>query len=154
MSKLKFQILAQKGNARVSQITLNGITLTTPCFMPVGTKATIKGIILDMLQEPKYIGDLPTIKLILANTFHLYLRPGHELIRDIGGLHEFENWHDGLILTDSGGFQVFSLGNRNSLNRDSQSCNTNSHDVGIKITENGIQFRSPHDGSKHFFSPE
>jgi queuine tRNA-ribosyltransferase len=84
VSKLQFNILASKGKARVGEITLNGVTLTTPCFMPVGTKGTIKGMILDMLQDPKYIGDLPAIKLILANTFHLYLRPGHELVRDAG----------------------------------------------------------------------
>jgi len=69
--------------------------------MPVGTKATIKGMVLDMLQDTKYIGDLPMIKLILANTFHLYLRPGDELVKKAGGLHKFENW-PGLILTDSG----------------------------------------------------
>ncbi len=154
MSKLQFRILAQKGNARVGEITLNGVTLTTPCFMPVGTKATIKGMILDMLQDPKYIGDLPAIKLILANTFHLYLRPGHELVRDAGGLHDFENRHDGLILTDSGGFQVFSLGDRNSLNSGSSDRSQHTHQVGIKITDDGIHFRSPHDGSKHFFGPE
>ena len=78
--------------------------------MPVGTKATIKGLILDLLKDPKYIGThIEPIKLILANTFHLYLRPGSELIRDAGGIHQFENRNDGLILTDSGGFQVFSL---------------------------------------------
>ena len=81
MSKLDFKILKQKGKARVGQITLNGVTLTTPVFMPVGTKATIKGITLDMLQDSHYIGDLNPINLILANTFHLYLRPGDELIK-------------------------------------------------------------------------
>ena len=78
--------------------------------MPVGTKATIKGMPLDMFKDPTYIGDLNPIKLILANTFHLYLRPGDQLIKKAGGLHEFEHRQDGLILTDSGGFQVFSLG--------------------------------------------
>jgi queuine tRNA-ribosyltransferase len=81
MSKLQFDILAQCNKARVGRISLNNVSLTTPVFMPVGTKATIKGMILDMLQDPKYLGDLPEIKLILANTFHLYLRPGHELVR-------------------------------------------------------------------------
>lgn len=84
MGKLDFKILKQKGNARVGQITLNGVTLTTPVFMPVGTKATIKGIALDMLKDPTYIGDQNPIKLILANTFHLYLRPGDELIKKAG----------------------------------------------------------------------
>ena len=109
MWKLDFKILKQKWNARVWQITLNGVTLTTPVFMPVGTKATIKGMPLDMLKDPTYIGDLNPIKLILANTFHLYLRPGDELIKKAGWLHQFEHRQDGLILTDSGGFQVFSL---------------------------------------------
>jgi len=108
MSKLDFKILKQKWNARVWQLTLNGITLTTPVFMPVGTKATIKWIVLDMLKDPKYIWNLPEIKLILANTFHLYLRPGDELIKEAWGLHTFEN-RDKLILTDSWWFQVFSL---------------------------------------------
>jgi len=84
MSKLNFNILKQKGKARVGQITLNGVTLTTPVFMPVGTKATIKGITLDMLQDANYIGDLTPINLILANTFHLYLRPGDDIIRRAG----------------------------------------------------------------------
>ncbi|MFA7298880.1 MAG: tRNA guanosine(34) transglycosylase Tgt [Candidatus Absconditabacterales bacterium] len=153
MSKLAFKILKQKGNARVGEITLNGVTLTTPVFMPVGTKATIKGIVLDMLKDPKYIGDLPEIKLILANTFHLYLRPGDELIKEAGGLHTFEN-RDKLILTDSGGFQVFSLGlgknDAGSIIQDGGG----SHDVKMKLMEDGVKFRSPYDGSKHMFTPE
>ena len=154
MSKLKFKILKQKGNARVWQITLNGITLTTPVFMPVGTKATIKGMILDMLKDKKYIWDLPEIQLILANTFHLYLRPGDELIKEAWWLHSFENW-DKLILTDSGGFQVFSLG----LGKNDEWWKMNnewwwSHEVKMKLMENGVKFRSPYDGSKHEFTPE
>ncbi|MCX6822665.1 MAG: tRNA guanosine(34) transglycosylase Tgt [candidate division SR1 bacterium] len=158
MNKLKFKILKQVGNARVGEITLNGVTLQTPIFMPVGTKATIKGMVLDMLQDTKYIGDLPAIKLILANTFHLYLRPGDELIKKAGGLHKFENWNS-LILTDSGGFQVFSLG----LGKDDDkqippnpplSSGGDKHDVKIKLTEEGVKFRSPYDGSKHMFTPE
>ena len=102
--------------------------IETPIFMPVGTQATVKA----MTPE-----ELKTIeaKIILSNTYHLYLRPGHELIREAGGLHRFMHW-DRPILTDSGGFQVFSL---NDLN---------------KITEDGVAFRSHLDGSKHFFSPE
>lgn len=153
MSKLDFKILKQKGNARVWQITLNGITLTTPVFMPVWTKATIKWIVLDMLKDPKYIWDLPEIKLILANTFHLYLRPGDELIKEAWGLHTFENW-DKLILTDSGGFQVFSLW----LGKNAESTiiqdNWWAHEVKMKLTEDGVKFRSPYDGSKHMFTPE
>ncbi|MFA5747640.1 MAG: tRNA guanosine(34) transglycosylase Tgt [Candidatus Absconditabacterales bacterium] len=158
MGKLKFKILKKKGNARVGQINLNGVKLTTPVFMPVGTKATIKGLILDLLKDKKYIGDPTPIKLILANTFHLFLRPGDELIKKFGGLHKFENW-DGLILTDSGGFQVFSLGlNKRGRTKD-QGIEVNGndtflHDVKLKLTEEGIHFCSPYDGSKHFFSPE
>ena len=151
MSKLNFKILKQKGKARVGEITLNGIPLKTPIFMPVGTKATIKGLILDLLQDPHYIGNqIEPIKLILANTFHLYLRPGSKIVQAAGGLHQFENWKDGLILTDSGGFQVFSLGLANQKFNDQK----HTHKVGIKLTEEGVKFRSPYDGSKHIFTPE
>ena len=155
MSKLDFKILKQYGNARVWQITLNGVTLTTPVFMPVGTKATIKGLPLDMLKDPTYIWDLPEIQLILANTFHLYLRPGDELVKAAWGLHTFEH-RDKLILTDSGGFQVFSLGlSKNwKLKIENQKLSEGSHDVKMKLTENGVKFRSPYDGSKHEFTPE
>lgn len=132
MSKLDFKILKQKGNARVGEISLNGVRLKTPVFMPVGTKATIKGLILDILQDPKYIGQqIPPINLILANTFHLYLRPGSKIVQTAGGLHQFENWKNGLILTDSGGFQVFSLGLSNQKFNDQK----HTHKVGIKLTE-------------------
>jgi len=151
MSKLKFSILKKRRNARVWEIELNGVKLQTPVFMPVGTKATIKWLVLDMLKDPKYIGDLPIINLILANTFHLYLRPGDELIKKAGGLHKFEN-RDGLILTDSGGFQIFSLGlkegSENKLRDEFE------HELRLKLTEEGVNFRSIYDGSKHFFSPE
>jgi len=102
MSKLSFRVLKTRGNARVGEITLNGVTLTTPVFMPVGTKATVKGLIPEMLYNPEFIGNsLPPIQLILANTFHLYLRPGEQIIKEAGGLHTFEH-RDKLILTDSG----------------------------------------------------
>lgn len=103
-------------------------TIETPCFMPVGTQATVKGMSPDELKEMD-------AQIILSNTYHLYLRPGHELIKEAGGLHGFMNW-DRPILTDSGGFQVFSL---SSLR---------------KITEEGVEFRSHIDGSKKFLSPE
>ncbi len=106
-----------------------------------------------MLKDPTYIWDLPEIKLILANTFHLYLRPGDELIQEAWGLHTFEN-RDKLILTDSGGFQVFSLW----LGKDDAWSIIQdwwwSHDVKMKLTEDGVKFRSPYDGSKHMFTPE
>ncbi len=103
-------------------------TVETPIFMPVGTQATVK------TMTPEEVRDVGG-RLILSNTYHLYLRPGHELIREAGGLHRFMNW-SGPILTDSGGFQVFSLG---PLRR---------------VTEEGVTFRSHIDGSEHFFSPE
>lgn len=102
--------------------------IETPIFMPVGTQATVKSMTPEELEEIE-------AQIILSNTYHLYLRPGHNLIKEAGGLHKFMNW-DRPILTDSGGFQVFSLG---SLR---------------KITEEGVEFRSHHDGSKHFISPE
>lgn len=144
-SKLKFTIQATKGKARAGTIELNWITVQTPCFMPVGTKATIKWLFLDMMRDAHYLGeDLPPINLILANTYHLYLRPWAELIKNHGWLHKFENrpW---LILTDSWGFQVFSLW----LSKTSKSGKPLA-----KLTEDGIKFRSIHDGSSHFFSPE
>lgn len=151
MSKLQFKVLKQKWNARVWEITLNGITLRTPIFMPVGTKATIKGLFLDMLQDPKYIGEhIDPIKLILANTFHLYLRPGSKIVKDAGGLHNFENWKNGLILTDSWGFQVFSLW----LANQKFNAEKHSHKVGMKLSEDWVKFTSPYDWSKHIFTPE
>ena len=100
----------------------------TPIFMPVGTQGSVKGV---SPEEVKEIGG----NIILGNTYHLFLRPGSELIREMGGLHKFMKW-DGAILTDSGGFQVFSLGELR------------------KITEEGVTFRSHIDGSKKFLSPE
>jgi queuine tRNA-ribosyltransferase len=102
--------------------------IPTPIFMPVGTLATVK------TMEPKDLKEIGA-QIILSNTYHLYLRPGHKLVEKAGGLHKFMNW-DRPILTDSGGFQVFSLGDLR------------------KITEEGVEFRSHLDGSKHFFTPE
>lgn len=104
--------------------------------MPVGTKATVKGLVLDMLRDPHYMGTkVSPINLILANTFHLYLRPGDQLIKEAGGLHQFENW-DQLILTDSGGFQAFSLGS-GGKNRETTDANgkVSSRKPLSKITE-------------------
>jgi len=117
----------QTGARRGRLHTPHGV-IETPIFMPVGTQATVKAMSPAELKEIE-------AQIILSNTYHLYLRPGHELIRQAGGLHKFMGW-DRPILTDSGGFQVFSL---NDLR---------------KITEDGVEFRSHIDGSKHFFSPE
>lgn len=127
---VKFSVVKQDTScrARLGLLhTLHG-TVETPVFMPVGTQAAVKTM---TPEEVKEVGG----RLILSNTYHLYLRPGHELIREAGGLHRFMNW-DGPILTDSGGFQVFSLGPLR------------------KISEEGVTFRSHIDGSEHFFSPE
>ena len=155
MSKLKFKILKQKWNARVWEIELNWVKVQTPIFMPVWTKATIKWLFLELLKNKEILWDLEPIRLILANTFHLYLRPGNELIKKAWWLHKFENREDGLILTDSGWFQVFSLGlgKKDEKNRPNKNWK-NEHQVDIKLVEDGVHFRSPHDGSKHFFSPE
>ena len=102
--------------------------IQTPVFMPVGTQATVKAMTPEELKEIE-------AQIILSNTYHLYLRPGNKLVKEAGGLHEFMRW-DRPILTDSGGFQVFSLGPLR------------------KITEEGVEFKSYLDGSKHFLSPE
>ena len=103
--------------------------IQTPIFMPVGTQATVKSMTPEELKEEV------KAQIILSNTYHLYLRPGHKLVKEAGGLHKFMNW-DRPILTDCGGFQVFSLGDLRT------------------ITEEGVEFKSHLDGSKHFFSPE
>ncbi|MDK2856472.1 MAG: queuine tRNA-ribosyltransferase [Bacillota bacterium] len=114
--------------ARRGRLTTAHGTVTTPVFMPVGTQATVKTLTPEELRE---LG----VEIILSNTYHLYLRPGADLIAEAGGLHNFMHW-DGPILTDSGGFQIFSLG---SLRR---------------LTDEGVVFRSHIDGSEHYFTPE
>ena len=120
--------ICKQSGARLGRLHTPHGVIDTPTFMPVGTQASVKGI------SPQELRAL-NAGIILSNTYHLYLRPGHELIREAGGLHRFMNW-DGAILTDSGGFQVFSLSKLR------------------KITEEGVQFRSHIDGSKHFLSPD
>jgi queuine tRNA-ribosyltransferase len=114
--------------ARLGVLTTPHGIIKTPCFMPVGTQATVKAVM------PKDLADIGA-EIILSNTYHLYLRPGDALVRSAGGLHSFMSW-DRPILTDSGGFQVFSLGDTN------------------RITDDGVEFRSHLDGSKHYFTPE
>lgn len=115
-------------NARVGVIHTEHGDIPTPIFMPVGTLGTVKTMTVEDLKEMD-------AKIILGNTYHLYLKPGMDIMKKAGGLHQFMNW-DGPILTDSGGFQVFSLSDMR------------------KINENGVEFRSHIDGSKHFFTPE
>ena len=124
---LSFQIHANEGPARQASLVLPHQHVQTPVFMPVGTVGSVKAVPQDLLEQ---LG----AQIILGNTYHLYLRPGHELIRRMGGLHRFISWPRAL-LTDSGGFQVFSL---NELRR---------------ISPEGVSFRSHLDGSSHFFSP-
>ncbi len=127
-SRFRFEILATKGAARAGRLHLPHGVVETPVFMPVGTLASVKGMLPRELEE---LG----AQIILNNAFHLHLRPGAEVIEQAGGVHRFQNWTRP-ILTDSGGFQVFSLSKLR------------------KITDEGVHFQSPIDGSKHFFSPE
>ena len=123
-----FEVLATHGHARSARLQTAHGTVETPIFMPVGTRATVKAM------TPEELRDLGT-QILLGNTYHLHLRPGEGTIKDLGGLHKFMNWN-GPILTDSGGFQVFSLSELR------------------KLTEEGCEFRSHLDGAKLFLSPE
>jgi len=124
----EFTIKQKCGSARTGMINTPHGSVETPVFMPVGTQATVKALTPLQVKEAG-------ARIILANTYHLYLRPGHETVREAGGLHKFMGW-DGPILTDSGGFQVFSLG---ALR---------------KVTEEGAEFASHIDGSRHMLTPE
>jgi queuine tRNA-ribosyltransferase len=125
---LEFSIQKTNGKARRGRLFTPHVEIETPVFMPVGTLASVKGVPQETLEE---LG----AQIILGNTYHLYLRPGVETVRRMGGLHGFMSWRRA-ILTDSGGFQVFSLSELR------------------KLTEDGVTFRSHLDGSSHFFSPE
>jgi queuine tRNA-ribosyltransferase len=124
---MKFEILGTSGPARLGRITTPRGIINTPAFMPVGTQGTVKAM------SPEELGAMGA-EIILGNTYHLYLRPGHRTVEKLGGLHGFMNW-PGPVLTDSGGFQVFSLA---SLR---------------KITPEGVSFQSHIDGSRHFLDP-
>lgn len=125
---MKFIINKYDNKSRTGIIETSRGIINTPVFMPVGTQGTVKALSPEELHE---IG----AEIILSNTYHLYLRPGHEVIHKVGGLHKFMNWH-GPILTDSGGFQVYSLASLRN------------------ITDEGVEFRSHIDGSLHFIGPE
>ena len=127
---IAFEIIAHDGEARAGVITTRRGEIETPVFMPVGTAGTVKGIRFEELEAP----DLDA-RIILGNTYHLWLRPGIDVIKASGGLHKFIGW-DRPMLTDSGGFQVWSLGKLR------------------KITEEGTEFRSHIDGALCFLSPE
>ncbi|MGC8843226.1 MAG: tRNA guanosine(34) transglycosylase Tgt, partial [bacterium] len=128
MSYFKLIKQAKDCKARAGVLHTHRISVLTPCFMPVGTQATVKAMSSEEVWEMGY-------RLILANTYHLYLRPGLEVIEKGGGLHKFMNWR-GAILTDSGGFQSYSLIDLRDIN------------------DEGVLFRSHIDGSEHFFTPE
>jgi queuine tRNA-ribosyltransferase len=125
---LQFELLQTEGHARRGRLTLNHGVVETPVFMPVGTYGTVKGVMPSSLEE---MG----AQIILGNTFHLWLRPGLDILKQFGGLHRFEAWTKP-ILTDSGGFQVWSLGEMR------------------KISEEGVKFASPVNGDKLFLTPE
>jgi queuine tRNA-ribosyltransferase len=130
MTLFDFELLARDTttSARRGRFHTAHGPVETPVFMPVGTRATVKGVTTPQLHD---IG----AQVLLANTYHLYLRPGADIVRDAGGLHAFMNW-DRPILTDSGGFQIFSLADT------------------LKLSADGVEFRSILDGSKHFWTPE
>jgi len=125
---LQFDLLVTEGHARRGRLTLNHGVIQTPIFMPVGTYGTVKGV---MPRDLEAMG----AQIILGNTFHLWMRPGLDVMKQFGGLHRFENWNKP-ILTDSGGFQVWSLGDMR------------------KISEEGVKFASPVNGDKLFMTPE
>ena len=128
---MNFQLAAKdnKSKARAGFLETDHGIVETPRFMPVGTQGTVKAV------PQRVLKDEINAPIILGNTYHLYLRPGMEVMQDAGGLHKFMNW-DNAILTDSGGFQIYSLSDLR------------------KIKQNGVEFKSHLDGSKHFFSPE
>lgn len=129
MKPIDWKVVANDGNARSGIITTRRSIIETPVFMPVGTQGSVKGIRFEWLENEL------DARIILGNTYHLFLRPGVETLRQMGGLHKFTSWNRS-FLTDSGGFQVFSLTDLR------------------KLTEEGVEFRSHLDGSKKFLSPE
>ena len=129
MKPIEWKVTATDGEARAGILRTRRSTIETPVFMPVGTQGAVKGIRFEWLEDEL------DARIILGNTYHLFLRPGNDVIRKLGGLHKFTSWQRS-ILTDSGGFQVFSLTDLR------------------KLTEEGVEFRSHIDGSKQFLSPE
>ena len=123
-----YTLEATDGAARAGTFTTPHGPIHTPAFMPVGTLGTVKSV---SMEEVRALG----AEMVMANTYHLYLRPGHDLVRQLGGLHAFMRW-DGPTLTDSGGFQVFSLADIR------------------RIEDDGVLFQSHIDGSEHMFTPE
>ncbi|MBP6003046.1 MAG: tRNA guanosine(34) transglycosylase Tgt [Pyrinomonadaceae bacterium] len=129
LKPIDWQVTSTDGEARTGILRTRRSEIETPVFMPVGTQGAVKGVRFEWLEDEM------DARIILGNTYHLFLRPGMETMKDMGGLHKFSSWNRSL-LTDSGGFQVFSLSDLR------------------KLTEDGVEFRSHLDGSKHFLSPE
>ncbi|HNQ15423.1 MAG TPA: tRNA guanosine(34) transglycosylase Tgt, partial [Pyrinomonadaceae bacterium] len=127
MRPIDWRIIATDGETRAGILKTRRSVVETPVFMPVGTQGTVKGVRFEWLEDEL------DARIILGNTYHLFLRPGHEVIRELGGLHRFSTWNRAL-LTDSGGFQVFSLTDLR------------------KLTEDGVEFRSHIDGSRRYAS--
>jgi queuine tRNA-ribosyltransferase len=149
-----FALIAEDGAARRGRLGTPHGEVETPAFMPVGTAATVKTL------EPRDLEALG-VRLVLANTYHLYLRPGHERVRRLGGLHRFMGWK-GALLTDSGGFQVYSLG---EARRDVEAAEAGEPDEAappagreapglVSVSDDGVVFKSHLDGSRHAFTPE
>ncbi|WP_457642791.1 tRNA guanosine(34) transglycosylase Tgt [Persephonella sp.] len=136
--RFSFELITTDSGARVGKIHTPHGNIETPVFMPVGTQGVVKAVTKDQLMSTKP-------QIILANTYHLYLRPGTDVLQHFGGLHRFMNWEKP-ILTDSGGFQVFSLAKERKKN--------GKHKAEVILTEEGVRFRSHLDGSWHFFTPE
>src|SRR5438552_7711397 len=129
LKAIDWRVTGQDGEARTGVLRTRRSEIETPVFMPVGTQGAVKGVRFEWLEREL------DARIILGNTYHLFLRPGVEIIRELSGLHKFTSWNRS-FLTDSGGFQVFSLTDLR------------------KLTEDGVQFRSHLDGSKQFLSPE
>ncbi len=137
---MQFKILKTNSKARVGEIHTEHGIIQTPAFVPVGTRASVRGLSAEDLKE---IG----VEILFGNTYHLHLKPGEDIIKELGGLAQFMNWN-GPTITDSGGFQVFSLGQAKMKGEDGE------EDTLVKITEDSVKFRSHIDGSLHEFTPE
>lgn len=134
---MRFEIANKNGKQRSGALLIRGKAAETPFFMPIATRGAVKGILADEVRQIGY-------EVVLGNTYHLWLKPGEDLIKKAGELHRFMNWSN-LILTDSGGFQIFSLGAK-SKERFGESS--------VKLFEEGVEFRDPRNGKLHFMSPE
>src|SRR5512147_3203972 len=139
---LAFEVIAADGGARRGRLSTPHGAVETPVFMPVGTAAAVKTL------APRELEELGA-GILLANTYHLYLRPGHERIRRLGGLHRFMSW-GGALLTDSGGFQVYSLG----AGKEGDGAGGGKGPSLVEMSEEGVEFRSHLDGGRHLFTPE